>query len=100
MYICMKDTFIYITVDGEGCDPLPFPESEAEQKKILLQVKNWVESLKDFDSYDSNLSIRVIDRSGNMLYSLSTGHAWSAVERVKDAIYYVKYPQATEETVA
>ena len=86
----MKATYIYLRVDGEGCDPLPVPQTDAEQEKIMLSVKEWVESLKDFDSYDSDLSIMVIDGAGNILYRLVTGHAWSVTDRVLDAIWCVK----------
>lgn len=98
MYICMK-TYIYLRVDGEGCDPLPFPQNDLEQDKILTQVKEWVKTLRGFDSYDSDLTVMVIDGAGNILYRLATGHAYSVPERVLDAIWCVK-SQATEETVA
>lgn len=86
----MIHAYIYINVVGVGYKALHFPKTSLQEKRLLRGVRSWVKSSKDFDSYDSSASIRVIDADGNVLYSEYTGHAWDVSGRVQDAIWYVK----------
>ena len=88
MYICMN-TYIYIQVDGEEIDPLPFPMINSEKEKVLLRVKEWVKTLKGFDPYKSSLWLRVINNEGDPLYAVRTGRSYGVVARAEHAIDYV-----------
>ena len=95
MYICMN-TYIYLWVGGVGYKTLHLPKTPTQERRLLRGIRSWIKAAGDsFDSYDSSLSIRVIDSEGSILYSLSTGHAYSVPERVQDALWCVK-SQAAE----
>lgn len=87
MYICMN-TYIYLQVDGKEIDPIPFPMLSSEKEKTLIKVKDWVKTLKGFDPYKSSLSMRVINKEGEPLYSLKPSRAYTVVSRVEHAIDY------------
>lgn len=86
----MIHAYIYINVGGVGYKALRFPRTTLQEKRLLRGVRSWVKSSKDFDSYDSSVSIRVIDTDGNILYTEYSGHAWDVAGRVQDALWYAK----------